>query len=66
VVGGEEPGVEEAAELVDGQLDQALWRRVVAALGGGGHVEEGVGGLGQGWSTGARRSSVGLGAGRGR
>ena len=30
MVGGEEPGVEEAAELVDGQLDQAL-RRVVEA-----------------------------------
>ncbi len=48
VVGGEEHGVEEAAEFVDAQLDQPRRRGLVVAFDGGGHGEEGVGEHGQG------------------
>ena len=41
--GGQEQGVEESSELVDGQLDHAGGGRCVIAFGRGGDGEEGVG-----------------------
>jgi hypothetical protein len=48
VLGDEEQGVEESAELVDGQCDQARGYGLGVAFGGGGHGQEGVGEHGQG------------------
>jgi hypothetical protein len=43
----EEQGVGEAPEFVDGQRDQACWRGLGVAVGGGGDGKEGVGEHGQ-------------------
>ncbi len=47
-MGAEEQGVEELAELVDGQLDEPGRCRSGVAFDGGGHGQEGVGEHGQG------------------
>jgi len=44
---GEEQGVEEAAEFVDGQRDQICWGGLGVAFGGGGHGKGGVGANGR-------------------